>query len=246
MIILDIETRPRPDLVERFIKPQGQFDPDSVKFGNTKDPEKRKALLLQKEQDFADEQSTYMLKAKSRAALNPLTAEIIVIGLHGDITEFLSGSESNILQSFWATFMNPSFATSRFCFWSGSSGSESFDPDMIIRRSWILNVPVPAMAFNGRYLGSRWEDAAQRYLFGKHMEYCGLSRAADELGLFVENPAIFPKDKENDRVTGENFHLWFDGKMQDVPETPTEQSLLAMKYLRNDLLILDAITSRIY
>ena len=248
MIIIDIETKPIPELVEKFIKPLPAFDPDEVKFGNTKDPAGSSDNSL----SFL----AHMAKAKDRAALNPLTAQVLVIGIY-DRTDLLNecsyieGDEATILTQFWEMWYNAdlstgNFSTEKFCFWSGSSNSENFDPDMLIRRSWILGVTVPPQVITGRYLGSRWEDAAQRYMFGRFNEYCGLSRAAEELGLFDAGAEIFPKSKE-DTVTGANFWQWYEGSMTgDAAKACPDQKTLAMSYLTNDLLTLDAIVGRIY
>ena len=251
MIIIDIETKPIPELVEKFIKPLPAFDPDEVKFGNTKDPEKRAALVAAKQAEHDDAAVAHMAKAKDRAALNPLTAQVLVIGIY-DRTDLLNecsyieGDEAMVLTQFWEMWYNADLSTEKFCFWSGSSNSENFDPDMLIRRSWILGVKVPPQVINGRYLGSRWEDAAQRYMFGRFNEYCGLSRAAEELGLFDAGAEIFPKSKE-DTVTGANFWQWYEGKMTgDAAKACPDQKTLAMSYLTNDLLTLDAIVGRIY
>tara|TARA_R110002126_G_scaffold290821_1_gene448964 strand:+ start:35593 stop:36354 length:762 start_codon:yes stop_codon:yes gene_type:complete len=253
MIVIDIETKPIPELVEKFIKPLPAFDQNEVKFGNTKDPEKRAALVASKQAEHDDATVAHMAKAKDRAALNPLTAQVLVIGLYNDHAqspehrmEFLEGNEKLILSNFWSQWYDTHLSTDRFVFWSGSSNSENFDPDMLIRRSWILGVKVPPQVINGRYLGSRWEDAAQRYMFGRFNEYCGLSRAAEELGLFGDGAKIFPKSKD-DTVTGANFWQWYENKMTcDAAKACPSQKTLAMSYLTNDLLILDAIAGRIY
>lgn len=251
MIIIDIETKPIPELVEKFIKPLPAFDPNEVKYGNTKDPEKRAALVASKQAEHDDAAVAHMAKAKDRAALNPLTAQVLVIGIY-DQTDllnkcsFLEGDEAMVLTQFWQMWYDTYFSSDQFCFWSGSSNSENFDPDMLIRRSWILGVTVPPQVINGRYLGSRWEDAAQRYMFGRFNEYCGLSRAAEELGLFGAGATIFPKTKE-DTVTGANFWQWYEGSMTgDAAKACPDQKTLAMSYLTNDLLTLDAIVERIY
>lgn len=247
MIPLDIETRPRPDLVLRYVKPPEPFDPAGVKYGNTKDPEKRSALFQQKQQDHENEVAEYWAKAKDRASLNPLTAEIVCIGLliEGQAV-FLSGDERTILTQFWKRFSDFGMTGDKFVYWSGNgSQTENFDPDMIIRRSWLLGVKVPATAFNGRYLSNRFEDATGRYLLYKRDSYCGLSRAADELGLFSAAPCNIFQKTDRDRVQGANFSLYWDGKA-DPAMTPEEQRDLAGSYLTNDLLILSGIVDRIY
>jgi hypothetical protein len=251
MIPFDIETKPRTDLVRRFIKPFPAFDPAAVKYGNTKDPAKRAELLALKESDHATEEQAYWKNAEDRASLNPLTAEIVCIGLLMDGKPvILSGNERDVLTEFWATFADHRLASEKFVFWSGTGNpSENFDVDMIVRRSWLLNVKVSPLAFSGRYLANRFEDAAGRYLLFKREAYCGLSKAALELGLFEGDetikPAIFPKT-DNDPVQGVNFYQWWEGTHANTKLSPAEQREWATKYLTNDLLILAGIVDRIF
>lgn len=245
MIPLDLETKPRLDLVVRFVKPPEGFDPAAVKYGNTKDPAKRAELLAQKERDHADTVSAYWALAKDRAQLNPLTAEIVCIGLLVDgKPQILFGDEKTILTHFWALFASHGLAGEKFVFWSGNGQpTENFDPDMIIKRSWILGVKISALAFSGRYLSNRFEDAAGRYLLYKRDAYCGLSRAADQLNLFTPGGEISPKS-EHDPVQGGNFWQYWEGLREG--QDPGVQRALATNYLHNDLFILDAIVNRIY
>lgn len=244
MIPLDIETKPRLDLVRRFVKPPENFSPELVKYGNTKDPAKRAELLIQKENDHAAEVSAFWQKAKDRASLNPLTAEIVCIGLliEGKPV-ILSGAEPVLLTNFWATFASHGLAGEKFVYWSGNGQpSENFDPDMIIKRSWIQGVRI-GTAFNGRYLSNRFEDAAGRYLLYKREAFCGVSRAADELNLFSPDSEIKPKS-EDDPVCGENFWQYWEGLREGMD--PGVQRALATNYLHNDLFLLNAVANRIY
>ena len=245
MILIDIETAPRPDLVERYIRPLGPFDADAVKYGNTKDPAKRKLLLATKEAEHDDARAAHFFKARAMAALDPLTAEIVVIGVinEGGI-EYLEGTEREVLEQFWHLWRQGESTREEIVSWSGNTTPECFDPMMIIKRSWACGLKVPQLATNGRYLGSRWEDATTRYLIGKFQAFCALTRAADELGLFESHPDLAPK-AEGDLVTGKDFHLWYDGKA-DSELPPEGQRELALSYLRNDLLLLQAIVERIY
>lgn len=258
-ILFDIETKPRPDLVEKFTKPFPAFDPSAVKMGNIKQPELRLAKMQEAEASHKADEAAYWTNARDRAALNPLTAEALCIGLlpqGGSITILGANGESErqLLTAFWDAFTNPHHIQEPFVFWSGNGGSgDNFDPDFIIKRSWILGVTVPPGAFGERgYLGRRMVDAAQRYLMGKREAYCSLSNAAEQLGLFDEpGITITRKDKDRDLVTGENFHLWWTGKAplphaDSQQYTAEHQKDLARSYLVNDVEILDGIVRRIF
>lgn len=244
MIIFDIETRPRLDLVSRFVKPFAPFDLASVKVGNLKDPLKIAEKVNAAKADHAQAEIDYWKNANDCAALNPLTGQIICIGTSNEKQPLINGDETGVLQLFWDMFA--SHHGEPFVFWSGSGNpSENFDVDYIIKRSWILGVPVPPSAFDGRYLGRKFVDAAARWLMFKREAFCSLSDAADQLGLFESNPELKKKDKEKDLVTGANFHEFWDGKniASGLPESA--QRTFAISYLRNDVEILQAIAHRI-
>lgn len=230
MIIFDIETKPRLDLVDRYLK---KFDSEEVKTGNLKDPAKIAEKILQAEAD-------YHRNAVEKAALNPITAEIIAIGVGEEGSQdinILSGTEDYILDGFWSDFSSKFGSATPFVFWSGNgSPTDNFDIDFIIRRSWIVGVKVPQIAFNGKYLSNRFVDAAQRYLLGRRDAFCSLTRCADELGLYKAGSLLLPKS-ETDRVQGKNFWNFWEG-------TPEEHGM-AVKYLNNDVNTLREIADRI-
>lgn len=248
MILIDIETKPKPELVERYIKPFEALDPSAIKYGNTKDPVLRANKLKEEQEKHGAAEIAHWSNAKDRAALNPLTGEILCIGmLHsGGVIEIIGDDdcgEKVILQRFWDIFLDPNFISEPFVFWSGNgSSTDNFDPDYIIRRSWILGVKVPPSAFNEGYLGRRFQDATRRYLLGKRDGFCGLTRAADELGLYSQGADIAPKT-DTDLVKGENFWQWWEGRIEG--QAKEAQRDFAEKYLRNDLRTLAAINDRI-
>jgi hypothetical protein len=234
----DIETKPREDLVKRFTRPFPAFDSSSVKYGNTKDASKRADFLALKQEEHGTAESAYWDQAHEKAALNPYTGEIIVVGIVNEegAISYLEGDESSILGEFWALFMAHGDAALRFVNWSGSGNPyKSFDLDFIVTRSRIRGVRVPQVARNGRYYSSRFVDLATEFLLADQAAYLSLSRAADLLGLYGEaGGRLRPKDKEKDEVTGENFHKFY-----------AADRVKAMPYLDNDLLHLHAIATRI-
>jgi len=244
MIIFDIETRPRLDLVSRYVKPFAPFDASAVKCGNIKDPVKIAEKVNGAKADHAQAEIDYWKDANDRAALNPLTGQIICIGTSLDGHSLINGDESGVLKAFWELFQTR--PGEQFVYWSGSGNpSENFDVDYIVKRSWILGVEVPPGAFDGRYLGRKFVDAAARWLMYKREGYCSLSDAADQMGLFQSNPELKPKDKEKDLVTGANFHEFWDGKNEASGLPAETQRAFALSYLRNDIEILQAIAARI-
>jgi len=214
-ICFDIETAPLIDRVELFWKPDSRL----------KDPAKiAESLAL----------------AKSRAALDPLTGKILVIGLMDQDGQhhYIEGEEASLILEFWRRFEPewlPGHADARFCFWSGSgSASTMFDIDYIVTRSRLLGVKVPPQVRNGRFYSSRIIDLASEFLLFQTGEYLSLSNAGHAFGLYEDGSDCHPKDKETDEVTGENFHKVY-----------AQDRAKALSYLENDLHITRQIALRI-
>lgn len=242
MILFDVETRPLPDRVKRFTKPFPQFDPSEVKMGNIKDPKLKEAKLAEKQAEHSANEEKYWHDAYDKAALNPVTASVICIGHCGAVEGLIEGDEQGVLELFWEIFRNNHGES--FVFWSGSGfPGIGFDVEMLVKRSWMLGVKVPPQVFHGRYLSSQFVDLASRYLFGKKESFLSLSDAADQLGLFDRGLPI-TKKTDADLVTGKNFHEYWDG-FAPVDLIPEEQRKLAIKYLRNDAMILQYIAGAV-
>ena len=121
-------------------------------------------------------------------------------------------------------------------FWSGSGdAAKKFDLDFIVTRSRILRIPLPPRVRDGRFYSNRFVDLAGEFLLHQRDRYLSLTKAADMLGLYAENKDIFPKS-DGDIVTGEHFHLWWDGKADTTDYDATQQRVMANDYLENDLL----------
>lgn len=235
MIFFDIETKPRPDLVEKFTEPYPDFNPDEVKYGNTKDEEKRIAIRLEAERKHIHEERVYWANARDRAALNPLTGEVLAIGTLEDYNEgggtnpvhVIEGSERDVLCDFWTKFAEE--VSQSFVFWSGNGSQvDNFDIDFLVRRTWYNGLKVPAAVFRGRYFSDRIVDATSRYVLNRRDAYCSLTNAANQLGLYERHAGhIFPKT-HLDKVKGENFHEFF------TSDDPAKKAL-AYSYLNNDL-----------
>ena len=245
-IPFDIETRPLPQNVERFAKPYPEFDESAVKYGNTKDPLKRAELLASKRQEHEDGRAGYWANARDRAALDPFTGAVVCIGIGGiDRVDVIhEQSEAETIAVLWQFMNTPEFSTSKWVFWSGSgNASSNFDIDFLVTRSRILRVPIPARVRSGRFYAERIVDLAAEFLLHQRERFCSLTKAADLLGLYELHLDITPK-RDDDSVTGANFHEWWDGKaVTDV--APEMQRKFAAKYLRNDVRTLSHLAHHI-
>lgn len=244
----DIETRPLPELVDRFAKPFPDFDPLAVKYGNTKDPVKRAALLEAKQAEHEEDRVRYWANLKDRAALDPFTGAVICIGMglgdQGEPEIVAEATEGGTIAAFWDVFSSYHYATSKFVYWSGSGDpAKCFDIDYLVTRSRILGVTVPPLVRNGRYYASRIVDLAAEFLLFQRDKYLSLSKAADLLGLYTPNGKLFPK-ADDAPVTGANFFQWWDGTMPEGGDHAT-QRMGAEGYLINDVRHLQALAPRI-
>lgn len=235
----DIETRPRADLVERFAKPYPAFDVAEVKFGNTRDPEKRAQLVEQKRLDHEAGRDLYWAEQRDRAALNPFTGEIVCIGViseKGAVDIIAEKDEAATLRQFWQIFGLNDHAPARFVFWSGSGDSSRlFDMDFMVTRSRLLGVRPWPTARCGRYYGNRIVDLAAEFLLHRRDAYLSLTRAADLFNLYADASLGLFRKADDDACRGENFSRWWDGAMPPECGSPDEQHLVAFHYLTNDL-----------
>lgn len=247
-IAFDIETRPLPELVDKYAKPFPEFDVASVKCGNLKDPAKIAEKQAQAKADHEAEAAAYWKNLKDKAALDPFTGAIICIGVASDTgpVEILAEkTEAATLRSFWQLWELRDCVVTNFVFWSGCGDkAKKFDIDYIVTRSRINRVPVPAGVRDGRYYSRRIVDLAGEFLLNQRERYLSLTKAADMLGLYADHADIFPKDKENDPVTGENFWQWWDGVAVDG-HSAEEQRAMAKHYLKNDVLTLKYLVPHI-
>lgn len=253
----DIETKPVPELVEKFTKPFPEFDPKAIKLGNLKDPAKIQEKLACCKADHEADRVAYWKNAHDRAALNPFTGQIVVIGLINQDAAivYLEGDEKNIVRLFWHHFTQPDDGARKFLFWSGCGAAEKmFDLDYIVTRSRILGVKVPPQVRNGRFYTPRIVDLASEFLLYQREQYLSLTKAAELFGLYDQNFGDIRKadstalniwrKHDGDACTGENFWLWYEGKA-NTEDSAEAQRDFALRYLANDLRHLFHLAPRI-
>lgn len=249
----DIETRPLPELVTKFAQPYPDFDEAAVKYGNTRDPAKRAALLAEKRQEHENGRAPYWANLIERAALDPFTGALVCIGVITDngTPEIISETtEAGTLRKFWALYAAAENATTKFVFWSGrGDAAKKFDPDFIVTRSRIVGVKLPLRVRQGRYYDPRLVDLAGEFLLHQRDRYLSLTKAAEMLRLYEQHPDIIPK-RDDDLVQGKDFWRWWQGTAcpEAIPENrliAAQQRIYAEVYLCNDLLHLKYIAPRI-
>ena len=195
IVSLDIETVPLPSKKREFTRPTM----DTMKFGNTKDPDKKQAK-------YAEAISEW--KQGDSAALSALTGRVAMIGYKADDYVALVAKdaiqESHILKQAWSEIHD----------YYHSSGAriaghniKKFDLPFMVRRSFILGLSVPPWIINElmKYSSDVIIDTMLFWQLGDRQEMVKLSHLC---GAFDINVKESP-------VTGKDFYKWFE---KDVDE----------------------------
>jgi len=235
MIAFDIETGPLPDeqlrpLCPGFVPPPhpGEFDPSAVKCGNIGGPtsekgkakieEARKAhedLVKRYAADVAAAKEKHFAAFKSGAALDATTGRVVAIGLcRADQMDSpgiidCDQDEEDGLGKWWgwvedALLDRLPLVGFNVC---------HFDLPFLIRRSWLLGVPVPTGLRKGRYWSDLVVDLMQvwgfhgRDLIGldKLAKAFGLDGKVTEAGGVAVNGAAFAEVWRSNRKTAELY-----------------------------------------
>jgi len=206
--VFDIETIPLPKEQRMFSKPTE----DSIKYGNLKDPIKRK--------DKYDE-ALVAWETGEDAALRPETGRVAMIGIctEDNPVEIIEGGETNdeisILCEFWDTLGEMTRDRDMVI----GFNSNNFDVPFLIKRSLILGVEVfPCFRLDiSHYHPSIFIDLMQMWAFGVKGEYISLKYLCGAMGIPVkEGP-----------VEGKDFFKWWAGG--------NEKRELCREYCRQDV-----------
>jgi len=237
-VLFDIETGPLPDAdladvfefdptkIEGYDLLEAEFDPATVKYGNTKDPLKRQEKLESEREKFA--QAKAQAKArfetaeddafaafKASAALDARTCQVLAIGYLDAHTgeraiDDGSGDEAQLLKTFWIVF---AYARTKGIPLVGFNIT-GFDVPVLARRAMKHGIRLPNFR-QGRYLDKTFVDLREAWGCGEYNPKGNL----DSLSTFFGGP---PKNGD-----GAHFHVLWHG-------TP-EQRQQAIAYLENDL-----------
>jgi hypothetical protein len=251
MLIFDIETGPLDEeTVRRVSKPYqkqphpGSFDPNSVKYGNTKDQAKRdlkfaecreahQLAVDQYEQSCVTGETEYWQQVMRDAALSPITGQVLAIGLRnhkGDVSLLGTGgsdqAEEDCLCDFWKTYTKMRAADRKMI----GLNISGFDLPFLVRRSWLNGVDVPASVRSEyRYWDKIFVDLRDVWLCGQRwgeVEW-GLDHIARALGVGAKTEGI----------CGGDFARLYNGT--------AEERTQAINYLRNDLEITARVAERL-
>jgi len=184
--VFDIETGPLPDIILDALMPEFEAG------ANLKDPDKVAADIAKKK-----------LKFKEDAALSPLTGRVLAVGFLPDFGEppliLCDDDEAVLLASVWNHFRTaggsrrPSFVGFNIA---------GFDLPFLVKRSWILNVPVPPNVRQGRYWADWFIDLRETWQLGDRQSSGSLDAICRAMGLGEKNGsgAEFAKLWSEDRA----------------------------------------------
>ena len=198
--------------------PPGPFDPAAVKCGNIGGPtsEKGKAKIAEARKAHADlvqryaadviaAQEKHFADFKSRAALDATTGRVVAIGfLRDDQMESpdiidCDQDEQAGLREWWDNVEDALHDRLPLIGFNVCH----FDLPFLVRRSWLLGVPVPAGLRKGRYWSDLVVDLMQVWNFHGR-ELIGLDRLARAFGI-----AGKVTEAEGTEVSGAEFaRLW--------------------------------------
>jgi DNA polymerase elongation subunit (family B) len=207
LLIFDIETAPYP--TEKILEDAEPFNPESVKIGNTKDPEKIAAAKIAAGHKYLND-------LVDKAALNATTGTVLCIGLYdlrSDAYLVLEGQEKEIISQFWAALEDETYHSGRVKTFVGFNILR-FDLPFLMRRSWHHDIPIPVWLYEGRFLSSKFVDLMQIWQCGDRQEWISL----DKISRFLL--------REGKAQDGKNFHTLY-GENREV----------AIEYVKHDLLL---------
>lgn len=238
-VVFDIETEPLPDddlmrVCEPFnpnsVPHPGLFDPDSVKLGNVKDSIKRaekihaaqKAhaeLVANYDSNLAAAEQAHWREIRDKAALDATTGRVCAIGYKSredseKIQTALETSEADLVRGFWEAAAKMRSQQRKMI----GHYSNSFDVPFLVRRSWILGIPVPDWITTPTgYLNPMFIDTMAVWQVGNRRDSIKLDRLATALDC----------GSKPDDCTGAHFYMMLRGEGAEREA--------AIEYLRNDL-----------
>jgi hypothetical protein len=195
MLTWDIETDALPDEQLRAIMPpfdeakytesfaakcSKEFDPASVKVGNIKDEAKKQEKIAAARSQWEYDQAEFSKQIarlrdshesdfRDGAALSALTGRVLVIGFYSLASDKVviidgKGDEAEILAAFWKTYIKYKAESKPMI----GLNIHDFDLPFLVRRSWLLDVEVPAGVIDGRYWCKTFVDLRRVWQLGQH------------------------------------------------------------------------------
>lgn len=167
-----------------------------------------------------------------RAALHPLTGQVIAIGYRFDTPMISSGPEDVVLRTFWARFVSLRDNGGNLI----GFNIAQFDVPFLVRRSWLVGVDVPDGVFadaNNDQLSGVFVDLYRRWKCGAKWSEESCGHVSQGLDSICRAMGIGGK---HDGLKGNSFaSLWFGS------EADREQAIL---YLQRELEMTAALSRK--
>lgn len=235
-VIFDIETEGATTL--KFLKeiypPYPQFVPQGVKCGNLKTEEEKLAKIEAARLEHASQEEAHWQEKLEKAALSAETGRVVTIGYlpvgatdedaHLDDADF---DEERLLRRFWAGYEKVVRQRGRIIGWN----SNGFDIPYLIKRSWIVGVPVPPSVFRGKWISDTFIDLMQVWSVHEFKKFAKLDACARVLGL---------GNKTDQACSGAEFAKWY--RDPDRHEEAKKYGLLDLTLTRKIYLRLAGVT----
>jgi hypothetical protein len=222
--VWDIETGPLDDetlakLCPPFEPPPhpGEFDPTAVKCGNL-GADKAKAKIEEKRKEHEAAVRDYaancerlkvehFAKFKANAALDATTGHVVAIGIRGCSESFIIDCDDDAEEAGLRWFWNDVDDFFRQNCPMVGFNTSGFDLPFVVRRSWILGVPIPHGVRQGRFWNPLFIDLMQAWTFG-YREFVSLNTLAAAFGLAGKVDEV-----DGVAVSGAEFHrLWKENR----------------------------------
>ena len=226
-VAFDIETEALDrEWIVSLTKPYKTFAPERIKTGDCKTPEAAAAKIDLAKAKHDQEEQAYFNHAVERGALTPETGRVISIGFWGarDKPQLLlphlfqqtdpDEIERRMLEAFWSRWQGLLDDLGLLLSWNGAG----FDLPFLIRRSWILGVPIPRWVRRGKFYHDSHVDLMQTWVGHVPNQFVKLDLAARVLKV---------GNKSEQEVSGGQFAVYYraGGEKRD----------LAIKYALKDL-----------
>jgi hypothetical protein len=215
-LFFDVETGPRPEEELRAMYHEKTLD----EFSATCDKRWKPETVAQK---FEEYKATAWQDFVGRAALSATTGHVLLIGVlnNGGFHGFGEDDESANLAMFWDLVVDQMDLLLHII----GHNSNNFDLPYLVRRSWLLGVPVPREVRQGRYWNPLFIDTMDAWSFGAR-EYTSLN----DIGRF------FGVGQKTEGICGGDFaRLWFG---------TAEERKAALDYNEQDLRLTAAIAAK--
>lgn len=225
-VIFDIETEGAATLefIQEIYPPYAIFDPDKIEFEHQFTEGEKASKIEAARLNHVEQEELYWAEKFDKAALSAETGRVVTIGYlpvgAPDSEACLDDAdfdEVRLLRRFWAGYEKVVRQRGRIIGWN----SNGFDIPFLIKRSWILGVPIPSSVFRGRWISDTLLDLMLVWAVYEFRKSAKLDVCARVLGL---------GNKTDQACCGAEFAAWY--RDPERHEEAKQYGLLDLKLTR--------------